>query len=81
MMAMLVQTHHNFLNAMVMKKTAILLFKDRTLGLTGDNKVLFIPEAITTRELDNNFLTTVTKKNFLFLSKSCDNTMHDVSSR
>ena len=39
------------------EKTAILLFKDRTLGLTGDNKIIFIPEAITTRELDNNFLT------------------------
>ena len=57
MIAMFVQTRHNFLNAVVMKKTAILLFKDRTLGLTGDNKILFIPEAITTRELDNNFLT------------------------
>ena len=39
------------------EKTAILLFKDRTLGLTGDNKILFILEAITTRELDNSFLT------------------------
>ena len=39
------------------EKTAILLFKDRTLGLTGDNKILTIPEAITTSELDNNFST------------------------
>ena len=52
MMAMFVQ----FFKRCGDEKTAILLFKDLTLGLTGDNKILFIPEAITTRELDN-FLT------------------------